>query len=173
MQLLAGEYIPIDFFAMMWDITQIVILPMAASLLYNHFLGGKFEWLDKAMPVVSIVSIVTIIAVITAAGRESLLTVGPLLMVACFIHNITGYILGYTVCKVFKMNEKTCRTIALEVGLQNTSLATGLALKMGKVATVGLAPAVFSPIMNISGSTLATWWQSKPVKDQPVSLLQH
>jgi len=173
MQLLAGEYIPIDFFAMMWDITQIVILPMTASLLYNHFLGGKFEWLDKAMPVVSIVSIVTIIAVITAAGRESLLTVGPLLMVACFIHNITGYILGYTVCKAFKMNEKTCRTIALEVGLQNTSLATGLALKMGKVATVGLAPAVFSPIMNISGSTLATWWQSKPAKDQPVPLLQH
>lgn len=173
MQLLAGEYIPIDFFAMMWDITQIVILPMAASLLYNHFLGGKFEWLDKAMPVVSIVSIVTIIAVITAAGRESLLTVGPLLMVACFIHNITGYILGYTMCKAFKMNEKTCRTIALEVGLQNTGLASGLALKMGKVATVGLAPAVFSPIMNISGSMLATWWQSKPVDDQPASLLQH
>jgi len=68
-------------------------------------------------------------------------------------------------CKLFKMDEKTCRTIALEVGLQNTGLASGLALKMGKVATVGLAPAVFSPIMNISGSSLATWWHHKPVKD--------
>src|SRR5258706_10698962 len=163
MHLLAGQYIPIDFLAMMWDITQIVILPIAASLLYNHFLGGKFEWLDKAMPLLSMVSIASIIAVITAAGRESLLVVGPLLMLACLIHNVTGYVLGYWMCKLFKMDEKTCRTIALEVGLQNTSLATGLALKMGKVATVGLAPAVFSPIMNISGSSLATWWHYKGV----------
>src|SRR5260221_6145655 len=165
MQLLAGEYIPIDFFTMMWDITQIVILPIAASLMYNHLLGGKFDWLDRAMPVVSMVSIAVIIAVITAAGRESLLTVGPLLMLACLIHNGSGYTLGYAMCKLFKMDEKTCRTIALEVGLQNTGLASGLALKMGKVATVGLAPAVFSPIMNISGSSLATWWHHKPVKD--------
>ena len=156
----------------MWDITQIVILPVAASLLYNHLLGGKFEKLDKAMPVVSMVAIAFIIVVVTAAGRESLLAVGPLLMLACLIHNITGYILGYTTCKLFKMDEKTCRTIALEVGLQNTGLASGLALKMGKVATVGLAPAIFSPLMNITGSALATWWHSKPVMDQPEYKLQ-
>ena len=51
------------------------------------------------------------------------------------------------------------RTIALEVGMQNGGLASGIALQMGKVATIGLAPAVFGPMMNITGSSLATWWR--------------
>jgi len=59
------------------------------------------------------------------------------------------------------MDEKSCRTIALEVGLQNSGLASGIALEMGRIATVGLAPAVFGPMMNITGSSLATWWRNK------------
>lgn len=62
------------------------------------------------------------------------------------------------------MEERDCRTIALEVGMQNGGLASGLALQMGKVATVGLAPAIFGPMMNITGSSLATWWRAKPTK---------
>jgi BASS family bile acid:Na+ symporter len=103
-----------------------------------------------------------IITIITAAGRESLLEVGLLLIVACFIHNIFGYGLGYTIARfVLRMNEQDCRTIALEVGMQNGGLASGLALQMGRIATVGLAPAVFGPMMNITGSSLATWWRNK------------
>jgi bile acid:Na+ symporter, BASS family len=59
------------------------------------------------------------------------------------------------------MPEADCRTVALEVGMQNGGLASGLAMQMGKVATVGLAPAVFGPLMNITGSSLATWWRNK------------
>jgi BASS family bile acid:Na+ symporter len=58
------------------------------------------------------------------------------------------------------MKETDCRTIALEVGLQNGGMASGLALAMGKLSTVGLAPAVFAPIMNITGSSLALWWRA-------------
>ena len=57
------------------------------------------------------------------------------------------------------MQESECRTIALEVGMQNSGLASGIALQMGKVATLGLAPMVFGPLMNITGSTLAMRWQ--------------
>ena len=105
-----------------------------------------------------------IITVITAAGRDSLLEVGLWLILACFLHNMFGYSLGYVVCKLLGMNEQDCRTIALEVGMQNGGLASGLALQMGKVATVGLAPAIFGPMMNITGSSLATWWRSKTTK---------
>ncbi len=166
MQLLAGEYVSVDFFSMMWDITKIVLIPIAGGLLYNHFLGGRFLWLDKSMPLLSMVSIAFIITIITAAGRESLLLVGPLLVLACLIHNLSGYVLGYLSCKMLKMDERDCRTIALEVGLQNAGLASGLALQMGRVATVGLAPAIFGPLMNITGSSLATWWHNRPPKDQ-------
>ena len=67
--------------------------------------------------------------------------------------------------KGFRLDKKSCRTIAIEVGLQNGGLASGIALEMGKVTTMGLAPAVFGPWMNISGSALANWWRSRPVKD--------
>jgi len=165
MQWLAGAYVSVDFFAMMWDITKIVLIPIGGGLLYNHFLGGRFHWLDKSMPVLSMVAIAFIITIITAAGRESLLLVGPMLVLACLIHNLSGYFLGYLSCKLLRMDERTCRTIALEVGLQNAGLASGLALQMGKVATVGLAPAIFGPLMNVTGSSLATWWHSRPPKE--------
>jgi BASS family bile acid:Na+ symporter len=165
MQQLAGEMVPVSLVAMMIDITKIVILPICAGLIFNKFLGGKFPWLDRAMPRISMVSIAAIITVITAAGRDSLLEVGITLVFACLIHNLFGYLLGYYSCRLLRMDEKSCRTIALEVGLQNGGLASGLALQMGRVATVGLAPAIFGPLMNITGSSLASWWHNRPVKE--------
>jgi BASS family bile acid:Na+ symporter len=170
MKLLAGQFVSVDFLSMMLDIMQIVILPICAGLIYNYFLGGKFPWLDKSMPVLSMVSIAVIITIITAAGRTSLLEVGPLLVLAVLMHNLTGFLTGYGVCRLFRMDERSCRTIAIEVGLQNGGLASGLALQMGKVATVGLAPAIFGPLMNITGSSLATWWRSKPTVDVTAEL---
>lgn len=165
MELLAGEFVSVDFLTMMWDIIKMVILPICAGLLYNYFLGGKFVWLDKAMPVVSMVSIALIITIITAAGRDALIAVGGLLVLAVLIHNLSGFTFGYTISRLFGLDERSCRTIAIEVGLQNGGLASGLALQMGKVATVGLAPAIFGPLMNITGSSLATWWRSKTPRD--------
>ncbi len=166
MQVLAGQFIPIDFLDMMWSIVKIVILPIVAGLIFNHFFHGKAEWLDKAMPIVSMAGIAVIITIITATGRDSLLNIGFILILAAILHNSAGYFLGYWVCRLFRMSEQDCRTIALEVGMQNGGLASGIALEMGKVATVGLAPAVFGPWMNISGSSLATWWREKPVETE-------
>jgi BASS family bile acid:Na+ symporter len=64
------------------------------------------------------------------------------------------------------MSERDCRTIAIEVGMQNGGLASGIAKEMGKMATVGLAPAVFGPLMNITGSILASYWHRKPTGDE-------
>ncbi|WP_411032354.1 bile acid:sodium symporter family protein [Spongiimicrobium sp. 3-5] len=161
MELFAGQFVPIDFWGMMLSIIKIVILPIILGLAFNYFFHGKAKWLDKAMPVVSMVGIALIIMVITAAGRDSLLSIGLFLILAAIIHNAAGYFLGYWGCRMFKMDERDCRTIALEVGMQNGGLASGIALEMGKVATVGLAPAVFGPWMNISGSSLATYWRDK------------
>jgi len=78
------------------------------------------------------------------------------------LHNLAGYSLGYGVSWVAGMPEKDRRTVAFEVGMQNGGLASGLALQMGKIATVGLAPAIFGPLMNVTGSALASWWRSRP-----------
>jgi BASS family bile acid:Na+ symporter len=161
MELFAGEFVPIDFWGMMWSIMRMVILPIIGGLLFNHFFHGKTPWLDKAMPILSMAGIALIIMIITAAGRDSLLSIGLFLIIAAILHNAVGYFLGYWGCRLFKMDERDCRTIALEVGMQNGGLASGIALEMGKVATVGLAPAVFGPWMNISGSSLALYWRDK------------
>ena len=167
MELFAGQFVPIDFLGMMWSITKIVILPIIGGLLFNRFFHGKAPWLDRAMPIVSMAGIAIIITIITAAGRDSLLAIGLALVAAAIIHNGLGYFLGYWGCRLLKLPEKDCRTIALEVGMQNGGLASGIALEMGKVATIGLAPAVFGPWMNISGSSLATWWGERDPEAEP------
>ncbi|MDR8393570.1 bile acid:sodium symporter family protein [Aliifodinibius sp. S!AR15-10] len=161
MQLLAGQFVPIDAIGMMLSILNMIIAPIVLGLLFNHFLHGKMKWLDDIMPVVSMVGIAYIIAIITAAGRDSLVSIGLLLILAAIIHNALGYFFGYWGGRLLGMDEKSCRTIALEVGMQNGGMASGLAQEMGKIATVGLAPAVFGPWMNISGSTLANWWRRR------------
>jgi BASS family bile acid:Na+ symporter len=143
------------------DLLWFLVLPIVASILFRKAAGGNKVALDKIMAFLSMAGIGVIIVVITAAGRDSLMEIGLLLILACLLHNSTGYFLGYWICKLARMDEKSCRTIALEVGMQNGGLASGIALQMGKVATIGLAPAVFGPMMNITGSSLATWWRRK------------
>ena len=169
MKALGGQFISVDASAMMWDITKIVVIPIGAGLLFNRFFKGKLLWLDKIMPLISMFGIAFIIVIITAAGRDSLLKIGPALIVCAFIHNNTGYLFGYWIGKLFRLPERDARTIAIEVGMQNSGLASGLAKEMGKTATLGLAPAVFSPLMNITGSLLATYWHRRHVSDEDVS----
>ncbi len=165
MKFLAGAFVKIDVGNMMWDIIKMVIIPIGAGILFNKLLKGKAKWLDNAMPLVSMFGIAFIIVIITAAGRQSLLTIGPLLILLVLIHNLLGYSLGYWSGRLFRMPERDCRTMAIEVGMQNGGLASGLANQMGKMATVGLAPAIFGPLMNVTGSILASYWHKKPLKD--------
>ncbi len=141
------------------------LLPIAGAIILRHFLKGDKLLMGKILSFLSMAGIAVIITIITATGRDSLLKVGALLMLTSLLHNITGYSLGYSVSWLFGMPEKDRRTVAFEVGMQNGGLASGLALQMGKVATVGLAPAIFGPLMNVTGSALASWWRSKPPKE--------
>lgn len=165
MKLLAGQFIEISFWKMMLEIMQIVILPVVVGLILNRIFRKSAVIINRVMPLVSMAGIVLIVAIITAAGRDSLLTVGWTLALCVLIHNLTGFLLGYWSARLFGMDEQSCRTVAIEVGLQNGGLASGIAVQMGKVATVGLAPALFGPIMNTTGSLLATFWSQRPPKE--------
>ncbi len=162
----AGADGKFNFTGLTSDLFWFILLPIAGAFLFKFFANGNQEWLNKSLAFISMLGIGVIITIITAAGRDSLLDVGFLLIIACLLHNLTGYGLGYTITRyILKMPEADCRTIALEVGMQNGGLASGLAMQMGKIATVGLAPAVFGPMMNITGSSLATWWRSRLPKN--------
>ncbi|MBM4026674.1 MAG: bile acid:sodium symporter family protein [Planctomycetes bacterium] len=134
------------------------------KLIVSLVLGRSGNWMDRVLPVVSMAGICLIIAIITARSRQDLLTVGGLLIVAVVIHNSVGYILGYWLSRLVRLDERTCRTVAIEVGLQNGGMASALAMNVLKSAEAALAPAIFGPWMNVSGSVLATWWHRKPVR---------
>jgi BASS family bile acid:Na+ symporter len=130
-----------------------------AKFFVQFIFNGPANWMDKALPVVSMAGICFIIAIITARSRDQLLTSGLLLILAAILHNGTGYLLGYCGARALRLSEKDCRTVAIEVGMQNGGMASGIAMDVLKSAKAALAPAIFGPWMNISGSVLASWWR--------------
>ena len=140
------------------------------KLVVSVWLRGPSDWMDRALPIISMSGICFVIAIITARSRDRLLVVGPLLILAAMLHNAIGYLLGYWLARVGRLDESACRTIAVEVGMQNGGMATGLAMSVLQSADAALAPAIFGTWMNISGSILASWWRRRPVlADSPAT----
>jgi bile acid:Na+ symporter, BASS family len=161
MKLLAGQYVAIDLQAMMLHVAEIIILPIILGLLVNRFLKKDIKWLQSLLPKISMLGVLMMMIVIVSSGRDSLLVIGPLLFLSAIIHHTIGYLLGYWSARFMGLDEASSRTISLEVGMQNGGLASGIALQMGKLATVGLASVIAVPWMTISGSMLANWWRKK------------
>lgn len=179
--IIAGFWIALIIFYLNKTITDPAVLQALAlsaffagaiivGLVYNS-LWRKFPAVDRIMPVISMFGIIYFTTVTTAAGRDNLLKVGFLLFIASAIHNAAGYFFGYWLSRLFGMDKNSSRTIAFEVGLQNGGMASGIAGSMGKLGTVGLAAAVFSPWMNISGSILANYWRKRPVDSNNIENL--
>jgi bile acid:Na+ symporter, BASS family len=142
---------------------------VSLAKLVVSILKGPANWMDKVLPVVSMVGICYIIAIITARSSEKLLSVGLLLVGASMLHNLAGYLFGYWSSRLVGLAERDCRTVAFEVGMQNGGMASGLAMSVLKSPLAALAPAIFGPWMNVSGSVLATFWSSKPESKKPIS----
>ena len=166
MKLLAGRMIQVDFFDMMWTIITMIIVPIVAGLIANKILSLmrlRGEWLDRLLSLVAMAAICFIIAIITSLSRDQLLAVGVTLIAVAILHNGLGYLFGYGGAKLLGLDESSCRTVAIEVGLQNGGMASGLAISVLRSSDAALAPAIFGPWMNISGSILASWWRGRPV----------
>jgi BASS family bile acid:Na+ symporter len=166
MKILAGEMVEVRFMQMMKEIILMVLLPVLVAFVYNAVRKERWQRLHRLMPILSMTGIIYFTAVTTAAGRNHLLQIGVWLFLAAVLHNTFGYLLGYGTARLLGLDVNSSRTIAIEVGLQNGGMASGLAGAMGKLATVGLAAAIFSPWMNVSGSILANFWRKHPPKDK-------
>jgi BASS family bile acid:Na+ symporter len=140
---------------------------VVVGVLY-HLLVSRWPAIERMMPAVSMFGIVYFVLVATAAGRENLIRVGVLIFLAAVIHNALGFVLGYWMSRGMGLDQSAARTVAIEVGMQNGGMATGLAGAMGKLGTVGLAAIVFATWMNVTGSILANHWRrSAPAASPP------
>ena len=168
MRLLAGELIEVPFLKMVQSILTMVIVPIVAGLIANELLKWlKWcgPWVERSLSFLAMGAICLIIAIITASAREQLLSVGLTLVVVVALHNGGGYLLGYWGARGAGLNEADCRTVAIEVGLQNGGMATAIAATVLQNTSAALAPAIFGPWMNISGTLLASWWRQRPAKE--------
>jgi BASS family bile acid:Na+ symporter len=120
-----------------------------------HLLAVRVPWIESKVHVMSMFGIIYFTAVTTAAGRDNLLHVGMALLVVSILHNLIGWILGYWLSIMAGLDRGKAITVGFEVAMQNGGMASGLAGMMEKLGTVGLASAVFSPWMNVSGSVIA------------------
>jgi BASS family bile acid:Na+ symporter len=145
------------------EIFSFLVGAFVIGVLY-HLLSVRYPKIDSFMPYVSMFGIVYFTTVTTAAGRDHLIQVGFLLFFCSVVHNAAGYFFGYWLSRLLGMDKPSAQTIAFEVGLQNGGMASGLAGSMGKLGTVGLPAAVFSPWMNVSGSILANYWRRKSAR---------
>lgn len=146
--------------AMLLSILQMIILPVAAGIALNHFFGRRIAPLQPLFPLLSVAAIVLIIAIIIAlnAGRLDQAGIKPLLAVA--LHNGIGLAAGYGIARLVGFGDAERRTLAIEVGMQNSGLAVALAVKYFSSAAA-LPGALFSIWHNLSGSLLAAYWSSK------------
>lgn len=174
MSLLAGASIEVNALQMTLEILKIVIVPTALGLIANQLLH-KFQlagqWMDRLLSLVAMLAICVVIGIIVAISRNDLLTVGPMIFLCAVMHNGLGYLLGYWGARSLGLTESECRTVSIEVGMQNGGMGTALATKVLGSSQAALAPAIFGPWMSIAGSVLASYWRRRPLKSDEVSPL--
>ncbi|ELZ1257876.1 bile acid:sodium symporter family protein [Vibrio fluvialis] len=162
-KLLAGQSVDVPAMSMLMSLVKIVLVPVSLGLLCNVLLHSVTEKLEPVLPLISMVAIVMIIATVVALNASQLATIGPIVALAVILHNSIGLASGYWICRALGFNESICRTVAFEVGLQNSGLATALAMKFFTPASA-VAGTIFSIWHNLSGSLLAGYWAKRPLK---------
>ncbi len=161
MTLIAGQYVPIEAVPMMVSILRMILVPVLLGLLANHVAHRLVTRLVRILPMVAMLSICIIIAITIALARDDLLVVGLALFGAAACHNAAGYALGYGCARAVGLDCRDSRTVALEVGIQNGGMATGLALNVLKSPVAALGSAVFGPWSAVTSSVLASYWRRK------------
>ncbi|QUM80777.1 bile acid:sodium symporter family protein [Moritella sp. 5] len=159
-ELLIGQKVDIPMAVMIWSLVKIVLLPVSIGLLINQLIGSKITRITPILPLISMLSIVTAIMIIVALNAKQFAQLGPLIALAVVLHNSIGLLLGYICCRLMGFNKTICRTISLEVGLQNSGLATALAMKFF-TPLAALPAAIFSVWHNLSGALLAGYWSQR------------
>ncbi len=155
--------IAVDTTGLLTSIVEIVAFPVALGLTVNHLAHGAVRRLEPVLPLVSIVAILLIIGAVVGNSQAAIARVGPLVMIGVVLHNGVGLLGGYWGGRLLKFDESVCRTLALEVGMQNSGLAAALGLKYFS-PLAALPGAIFSVWHNLSGSLLAGLWAGRPVE---------
>ena len=154
--LLLRTSVKVDMLAMCLSILQVVILPIALGFVVNKFAKKFVAKVIDILPVVSVIAICLIVSTVVSHNAEKILTTGALVFVVVILHNLLGYACGFGLGKVLKMDMPKTKALTVEIGMQNSGLATSLAnTAFPSLALATVPGAIFSVWHNISGAILA------------------
>ncbi|MCF0243603.1 MAG: bile acid:sodium symporter family protein [Bacteroidaceae bacterium] len=160
--LLAGEEVDVNILAMLMSVVQVVILPIILGFVANHYFGKYTQKAVGVLPMVSTLAIALIVGVIMGMNAERVLTSGLLIIAVVMLHNILGFSLGFTISKILRLDTPKRNAIAIEIGMQNSGLATSLAATHFAMYPLATIPgALFSVWHNFSGAIAANILRTK------------
>ena len=163
----ANQWLQINAGSMFISIAQIVILPIVLGVLLHKFFRKQTDAAVEVLPLVSVVSIVLIIAAVVGTSKGRIIESGALIFAVVILHNGLGYLLGFLAARVMGLPYDAQKTLAVEVGMQNSGLGVALAkLHFAALPVVAVPSAIFSVWHNISGALLATYWAAKFERDK-------
>ena len=156
--LYAGQRVDVNAVAMFLSIVKVVLVPIALGLVCNYFFEKVTRQIVRILPLISTIAIIMIIASVVSANSARLKTVGVMVVIVVILHNLLGYATGFGVGKLLRLNTTKCRALSIEVGMQNSGLATSLAATHFAQYPLATIPgAVFSVWHNISGAVYANF----------------
>lgn len=159
-----GQRVPVPVLDMLADILLIIVIPVLLGLLLRQRLGSRIRRLEAGFAPLSMLAVILIISIIVALNRDSLAHVAGLVAAAVVLHNGLGLAAGYGLARLAGYGPALARTLAIEVGMQNSGLGVALALKYF-VPLSALPGALFSIWHNLSGALLAAWWSRRQQDD--------
>ncbi len=154
--LLVGQHVDVDMVSMFLSILWVVILPIVAGLLFRSLLPKFTESAVAYLPALSSLAIAFIVAIIVSANSAKLMVGGWLIILVVMLHNLCGLLLGYGIARVLGLELKKRVAVSIEVGMQNSGLASSLAtLHFASYPMATIPGALFSVWHNISGAVMA------------------
>ena len=160
--LYVGQQVAVPVWDMLLSVAKIVLLPVMLGVAVNTWLGARIAPVKDIFPLLSMAAIVLIIAIIVALNVDNIAAAGWLIALAVMLHNLVGLGAGYGLGWLATRDLRTARTLAIEVGMQNSGLAVALAVQYFSAAAA-IPGALFSIWHNLSGSALAALWSRRPL----------
>ncbi len=159
-KILLGATVEVDPFSMFLSIVQVVMLPLILGFIVNKFFTKQAQQAADILPLISVTAIVMIVASVVSANADQIRSAGLLIIGVAILHNVLGYLLGFGIGKVLGLPLSKKKAISIEVGMQNSGLATSLATTSFAAYPMAAVPgAVFSVWHNISGAILAQFYK--------------
>lgn len=160
--LLLNAYVQVDVWSMVLSIVKVVIVPIALGLIINGFWGRHTRRAAGIMPLVSVIAICLIVMCVVSNFADKILSHGAVVIAVVVLHNLLGYACGYGIGRLLKLDTARIKALSIEIGMQNSGLATNLAKVAFQAQPMAVVPgAIFSVWHNISGALLANWYRRK------------